>query len=160
MIYIYIHIKNECSSLCHSCGFNYQQRVNVSCSLAMEFTGKLVNFCIICNLNVPNIFMKVIHLKYVIRIKPEKLQISIFWPNISLFYKKLRHCEVLTKVNFQTLYFNTLGMFDLEQSEGRFDLQMSERKLLVNKPLLYFLENYKLTFSGIYMFNITNCVLC
>ena len=64
--------------------------------------------------------MKVIHLQYVIRIQPEELQIST--PSISLLYKKLRHYEVLTNVNFQTLYFNTLGMFDLEQSEGRFDL--------------------------------------
>ena len=41
-MYIYIYIK--CSTLCHSCGFNYQQRVNVPCSLAMEFTGKIGKF--------------------------------------------------------------------------------------------------------------------
>ena len=121
-IYIYIYIYNECSNLCHSCGFNYQQRVNVSCRLAIEFTGKLVNFGIIFNLNIPNIFMKVIHLQYFIRIQPDELQILIFCPKISVFYRKLPHYEISTKVHFQTLSSNTLGMFDLKQSEGRFDL--------------------------------------
>ena len=66
--------------------------------------------------------MKVIHLQYFIRIQPDELQILIFCPKISVFYRKLRHYEISTKVRFQTLSSNTLGMFDLKQSEGRFDL--------------------------------------
>ena len=99
------YYKRYICNLCHSCGFNYKQRVNASCSPTMAFTGKFVNFCISCYLNVPNIFMKVIHLQYIIRIQPEELQASktFFWPKIPLLYKKLCHYEVLTKVHFQTL---------------------------------------------------------
>ena len=98
--YIYIY-----SNLCHSCWFDYKQRANVSCSLTMAFTDPFVKFCICCNLSDPNIFMKVIHLWYIIRMQPEELRISDFFfgSKIPLFLKKLCRYDVLTKMHFQIL---------------------------------------------------------
>ena len=52
-----------------------------------------------CNLSVPNILTKVIHLLYIIMKQPEEIRISTFIQPY-LFYKQLRQYEVLTNAYF------------------------------------------------------------